>query len=291
MDPGRAKVRLLLANVENKYAMHNESEVLRLKKSEGLLMSKNEELSNQVGILRTALVVSDVPLPAGFDDSPQSAQPPSFNPEMPASVCLRKDSSKNQRLHVDWPAQTTWQPASIPARPAQAPEEAFISGFSHDLGGWNLGGKPLPTLPQDTSASLSNLNPAYENRRPDRASRTLDTVEVAVDFVLALEHPCMPHLPHPADPPSNEPTNHALLMSAPLMAQAPISPRPNAAWTANGSMIKELLNLSSAINLPGEITPVEAWHRLRQHSGFSRLDKWALEKIKEDLSTSARCCE
>ncbi|KAL8807063.1 MAG: hypothetical protein Q9182_000896 [Xanthomendoza sp. 2 TL-2023] len=254
-------------------------------------MSENKKLSNQVGTLRTALIVANVPLPAGFEDSSQSAQPRSLHPETPASVSFRTDSSKHQRLHVDWPAQTTWQPASIPDRPAQAPGEAFRSDLSHDLGGWNLGGKQLPTLPHDPSASLVNFDSTYENHRPDRASRTLDSVEIAVDFVLALEHPCMAHLRHPADPPSDEPTNHALLMSAPLMAQAPAPPRPNAAWTANLSMIKELLKLSSAINLEGEITPVEAWHRLRQHSGFSRLDKWALEKIKEDLSASARCCE
>ncbi|KAL8807045.1 MAG: hypothetical protein Q9200_004819 [Gallowayella weberi] len=254
-------------------------------------MSENKKLSNQVGTLRTALILANVPLPAGFEDSSQSVQPPSLNPDMPASVSFRTDSSKHQRLHVDWPVQTTWQPATIPDQPAQASGEAFIPALSHDLGDWNVGGKQLPTLPQDTSASLVNSDSTYEDRPPDPASRTLDSVETAVDFVLALEHPCMPHLRHPADPPSHDPTNHALLMSAPLMAQAPISPRPNATWTANGSMIKELLNLSSAINLEGEITPVEAWHRLRQHSGFSRLDKWALEKIKGDLSASARCCE
>lgn len=55
-------------------------------------------------------------------------------------------------------------------------------------------------------------------------------------------------------------------------------------------MIKELLNLSSAVNLEGEITPVEAWHRLRQHPGFGRLDRWVIEKIKVDLAASARCC-
>ena len=120
----------------------------------------------------------------------------------------------------------------------------------------------------------------------------LDTPEVAIDFVLALEHPCMPHLPHPSDPQSDEPTNHALLFSTPLASHAPRSFQKSVdpSWTANTAMIKELLNLSSAINLEGEITPIEAWHRLRQHPGFSRLDRWAIEKIKTDLSASVRCC-
>ncbi|KAL8841763.1 MAG: hypothetical protein Q9170_000796 [Blastenia crenularia] len=119
----------------------------------------------------------------------------------------------------------------------------------------------------------------------------LDTPEVAVDFVLALEHPCMPHIPHPSDPPSANPSNHTLMLSTPLVSHAPTQfQKYDANWTANASMVKELLNLSSTLNLEGELTPVEAWHRLRQHPGFSRLDRWAIEKIKKDLSGEVRCC-
>ncbi|KAL8726626.1 MAG: hypothetical protein Q9166_006585 [cf. Caloplaca sp. 2 TL-2023] len=145
--------------------------------------------------------------------------------------------------------QSAQQSATTPtAPPAETPTGDFVSGSSHDRGGWNPGGKPLPTLPQDTSLSLLDSQSSYENPVPGMASK-LDTAEVAIDFVLALEHICMSHLPHPADPPSDEPTNRALLMSTALVARAPRPPQPNSSWTANGTMIKELLNLASAINL------------------------------------------
>ncbi|KAL8861059.1 MAG: hypothetical protein Q9178_002572 [Gyalolechia marmorata] len=259
-----------------------ESEVVRLRGSEGDLMSENKKLSSQVDILRTALILADVPLPAGFETSTQLAQPPSLSPEMPASVSFKTDNLNHQRLHVDWTTQPYQQPAPTPA--PQWPTVGLAPSASYSRQGGNPSAKPLPTLPKDFDST-------YDNPLPGMASRTLDTAEVAIDFVLALEHICMPHIPHPADPPSDEPTNHALLMSTALAAQAPGPPQTNSRWSANGSMIKELLNLASAINLQGEITPVEAWHRLRQHPGFSRLDKWALEKIKGDLSASVRCCK
>ena len=100
----------------------------------------------------------------------------------------------------------------------------------------------------------------------------------------------MQHIPYPADTPTADPANHIMMISAPLVAQAPQSPRPNSSWQANAAIIKELLNLSSSINLEGEITPVEAWHRLHEHPDFWRLDKAAIHRLKGDLSSRVRCC-
>lgn len=221
------------------------------------------------------------------------------------------DNLNHRRLHVSWPSPPANQPAPAPATlPVQPPGWAPASAQEHSISEWNSGGfKPLPKLPkgtlllparighpenrlhgQDSPLLLLDCPTTYGNP-PLATTSKLDNPEVAIDFVLALEHPCIRHLPHPSDPPSDDPSNHALMVSTPLLSCAP---RPfqqsDANWTANASMIKELLNLSSAINLEGEITPVEAWHRLRQHPGFSRLDKWAIERIKGDLSASVRCC-
>ena len=119
----------------------------------------------------------------------------------------------------------------------------------------------------------------------------LDSPEIAIEFVLALEHPCMTHLPHPAAAPSDDPSNHMLMASTSLVSSAPQQPKLNMSWdwTANSSIIKELLNLSSGINLEGEITPVEAWHRLRQHPEFSRLDRRSIDNLKNELSAAVQC--
>ena len=120
----------------------------------------------------------------------------------------------------------------------------------------------------------------------------MDSAEVAIEFVLALEHPCMTHIEHPSTMSSTDPSNHIHLVSAPLLFSAPRPPQPNTtpSWTASGAIIKELLNLSSSINLEGEITPVEAWHRLRQHPDFWKLDQLGIDSLKNELSSNARCC-
>ena len=123
-----------------------------------------------------------------------------------------------------------------------------------------------------------------------KASALVDNIETAIDFVLALEHPCMPHIPYPADPPTADPANHLMMASTPLVARSPESPKFNSTWTASGAIIKELLNLSSSINLEGEITPVEAWHRLHDHPDFWRLDRNQIDNLKRELSSAVRCC-
>lgn len=152
----------------------------------------------------------------------------------------------------------------------------------------------------DSDFTLQQLNLApyprqtqqipYANVGP-RISEKLDSPEIAIEFVLALEHPCIAHLPHPTATPSDDPSNHILMASTPLISSAPQQPQPNTCWdwTANSSIIKELLNLSSSINLEGEITPVDAWHRLRQHPEFGRLDRHSLDDLKNELSAAVQC--
>ena len=39
-------------------------------------------------------------------------------------------------------------------------------------------------------------------------------LETAIEFVLALEHPCMAHIPYPAEPGGIDPANHMMLVCA-----------------------------------------------------------------------------
>lgn len=142
---------------------------------------------------------------------------------------------------------------------------------------------------QDFSLQSLSVSSTYAETANAKVSALVDTIEVAVDFVLALEHPCLPHIPY-GDPPSTDPANHMMMASTPLVARAPDAPQVNQTWTASGAIIKELLNLSSGINLDGEITPVEAWHRLHNHPDFWRLSRSQIEKLKGELSTAVRCC-
>ncbi|KAL8867177.1 MAG: hypothetical protein Q9174_005827, partial [Haloplaca sp. 1 TL-2023] len=262
-----------------------ESEVIRLRASEGDLMQETTKLQSQVDSLLSSLNSANIPLPAGFEGSLETAQAGDINFDMPATVSYRTDDLDHQRLHIDWPptSASTWQTSQARVK---SPATTFDSQWDHS------GAKPLPGLPQTHDLSLSSLSfsPTYQHPAPASIPGALDSAEVAIDFVLALEHPCMPHIPHPSNPSSEDPSNHALMMSAPLMCRSPRPPQPDSSWSANGSILRQLLNLSSTINLDGEITPVEAWHRIRQHPRFSSVDRNGLEQIKADLSSIVRCC-
>ena len=44
------------------------------------------------------------------------------------------------------------------------------------------------------------------------SSSIADTIETAIEFVLALEHPCMAHIPYPADQGGHDPANHIMMV-------------------------------------------------------------------------------
>lgn len=131
---------------------------------------------------------------------------------------------------------------------------------------------------------------------PQNEPASLDTPDVAIEFVLALEHPCMTHIRHPAAMPSASSSNdnpifHVQMASAPLVSSAPRPPEPNTKWnwTASATIIRQLLALSSTINLVGEITPVEAWNRVRRHPDFWKFDRTQIDGLKNELSGKVKC--
>ena len=55
---------------------------------------------------------------------------------------------------------------------------------------------------------------AVASPKPAKLPDAVDSLETAIDFVLALEHPCMAHIPFPADPGGDEPATHMMLVCA-----------------------------------------------------------------------------
>ena len=285
-----------------------ESEVVRLRESEMSLIQVRDKLQSQVDSLRTTVLLSNIPLPEGIEAFDPSSPPlrPLSDLDMPATVSYTNDTLDHPRLHVnfpqrqenssqglDYPTQTYPQsspyeaPQQYPNLPQSAPDLPngwWPIPYRMNTSGWSL--------PPDFS--LNTMNFSSSSSRPHPATDTkapapVDPIETAIDCVLALEHPCMRHLPYP-DPPSTAPAKHMMMASTALMARSPDPPQFNSSWTASGAIIKELLNLSSSINLEGEITPVEAWHRLHDHPDFWRLTRDQIESLKQELSTKVRCC-
>lgn len=106
----------------------------------------------------------------------------------------------------------------------------------------------------------------------------------------------MAHIQHPAAMPSvssseANPKFHVQMASAPLVSSAPRPPEPNTKWnwTASSTIISQLLALSATINLAGEITPVEAWNRVRQHPDFWKFNRTQIAGLKNELSEKVKC--
>lgn len=80
-----------------------ESEVVRLRASESSLMQERDACQAQVGILKTHLLLLNIPLPPGIDESlPEPSPTFDWNDSQMASISYRMDESSHQRLHVDW---------------------------------------------------------------------------------------------------------------------------------------------------------------------------------------------
>ena len=68
-------------------------------------MQERDAFKAQVGILKTHLLLLNIPLPPGIDGSLAEPSPTfDWNDTEMASVSYRMDESSHQRLHVDWMA-------------------------------------------------------------------------------------------------------------------------------------------------------------------------------------------
>ncbi|KIW68174.1 hypothetical protein PV04_04135 [Phialophora macrospora] len=145
----------------------------------------------------------------------------------------------------------------------------------------------------------------------------LGATQVGVDFVLALEHVCLEH--HTAQASADDGSGHEMMLMSPIMWHSPAGPsqpadqsshssttrqpspaaRPAAQtssglpsgtrWSVPAIELEKLLDFSDRLSLDGEITPVEAWQRIRQHPNFEGLTRDGLEGLKQTLLPEVTC--
>ena len=84
-------------------------------------------------------------------------------------------------------------------------------------------------------------------------------------------------------------TGHVLTASAPLLTHGPPNLTSTSQWQVPAVEIERLLELSAGLNLAGEVTPVQAWSRLRQRPEFVSLDRDRLETLKVALIQEVQC--
>jgi len=157
--------------------------------------------------------------------------------------------------------------------------------------------RPLPQIRQSAlnPISMVEFSPNVPPRAQGRGNLVSDDYQTGIDFVLQLEHPCMPHV-HPDRLPhmihnATDPNGHVLTASISLIQQYddPNGVKPGASWTVTPNEIERLLHLSSSLRLEGEITPVEAWKRISSHPGFASLSQENFEAMKGELKALVTC--
>ncbi|KAF3938454.1 hypothetical protein ABW19_dt0203357 [Dactylella cylindrospora] len=137
--------------------------------------------------------------------------------------------------------------------------------------------------PQAQSAISPNVNEAFD--------------AIGIDFVLALERPCMEHIQKLVqgsidDPNGTAISGHALMASCP--PESHVLDNPDVEWGSRTydlqpSELNALLNLSPRLNISGEITPINAWAMIQSHPNFLQLTRHDFAAIKNELVPKVKC--
>ncbi|PHH73825.1 hypothetical protein CDD80_3538 [Ophiocordyceps camponoti-rufipedis] len=230
--------------------------------------------------------------------------------ELYSTVCLEKEKlvATNQQLR-DALAQQ-----GVQFMTAAGPDDLSSVG---NTSGTSPGTSLAP--PSLTSFSPSQSSPGFVNNMPHMAADQLrapmpsphgkgvDGEQAGIDFVLALEKPCMTHLPALLERSANsdgDPCGHALMVSCPptpiksesaqtspqtpAFTETRAQPSPGVAGL-NTPDLATLMDLSKRLDLDGEITPVMAWSMIRGHPRFSDLRSDDIKRLADELGQKVRC--
>ncbi|KAH9825521.1 basic region leucin zipper [Teratosphaeria destructans] len=121
----------------------------------------------------------------------------------------------------------------------------------------------------------------------------------ALDFILALEHPCRSHVPHVGiAPDAHLPVacqtglfhGHALTTTSAVLASASPSANPEPTWHLPHSEIDRLVELSAHLDLDDDqITPAQAYAAVRREVPCARDLRPVLEALRRPLALEVRC--
>jgi hypothetical protein len=142
----------------------------------------------------------------------------------------------------------------------------------------------------------------------------VDSVTIAMEFVLKLESPCLPHLQAQSDHNSSvvssptskaSPHGHVHMASAALLYGSPnpsplevsaFSPAPSTAsnsscWSTSRATLERLLEIADdlPLDMTTEMTPVQAWNCITKVPTFGNLRIDALSALADLLLTRIKC--
>ncbi|KAF7889193.1 hypothetical protein EAF00_009493 [Botryotinia globosa] len=151
--------------------------------------------------------------------------------------------------------------------------------------------KPLPPLPGQVSLPTN----AVQKPSPDISL-------IAINFILALEHPCRTHFHHIPDTPlpfdpAGDPSGHELMASTHIFAQAPLEAfdesTSEVSWVSSSVSLAQLYAMSQSLPVSDfEITPVQAWFMIagKYHNDIEKVvETQNMNNLKRGLGSLSRC--
>ncbi|EAS27792.3 uncharacterized protein CIMG_08996 [Coccidioides immitis RS] len=260
-----------------------EREFRTLRDEEDSITMETQKIVDENKILRDIMLANGIPFPG-------KAQAPSAQTRPPTIVRVIGNPGDEQRLQVSVDGALD-KPRIFPPDPI------------------DLDSRKMPT-PDQTPCCLQ---PAITNDSPNAASQSppnhtvgpnhcnhavlptssqghplgLDATQVGVDFVLFLERHCLQHARTSC---AKSPfSGHILTFQTPLLANGPDVLHDNDTWEIPACHLDRLFDLAGALNLEGDITPVQAWNRIKQHSLFHKLNAETLRNLTVQLRKEVQC--
>ncbi|KAJ6057170.1 uncharacterized protein N7446_008068 [Penicillium canescens] len=268
---------------KDQYFKNLESEVLRLRANEVNLVIQVQNLRNQVDVLQGIVKKHDQSIISAPFCATEGNRPDPLPSKTPFHVHGNvQDGISSWASKPDMDFERTDAYIDLSSESICAPIKSNNSTDSHGQPAGLTNDPPPDQLfssPSRTALVQSKDSQLLCANKPFNQKMT----DMGMEFILALEHPCLPHLDRHPD----KPNGHALLASATFIRSnshqcAPPSHKP-------ALIFDRLLALSEELVLEDELSPTQAWFHLVQQPWTSRLDLDILRRLSSSLLKLIKC--
>ncbi|CAZ79918.1 unnamed protein product [Tuber melanosporum] len=150
---------------------------------------------------------------------------------------------------------------------------------------------------QDVSPNVGQRPRHDEYQQAPEMERFGSTYDgIGIDFVLALEKPCMDHIQiltaNSMTSPASDFHGHALMASCPSESNTSRHaevPRGSKTFDVGPSELAILFNLSNRLELDGELTPIAVWAHVTRHERFADLEMADFKALEKTLLDKVKC--
>ncbi|KAK2745269.1 hypothetical protein FQN57_003964 [Myotisia sp. PD_48] len=260
---------------KEKYIKSLEQELLRLRDEKGAIILETSQVEKENKLLRDIFVAYGIAMPKELSKIRNTRQ---------ATVTVVGEPGFGQRLQVSLDdglghVPPVYPPGfGVPLTRRAVIRASSLFSLRSTSGEHTSSNTPISSKMAGGHAEPSQV---YKRSHP----YGFDATQVAVDFVLFLERCCLGH----RSPHKNEFSGHALSIQAPLLVGTSPVLQNNTKWDIPASEVERLFELAGALNLDGEVTPVQAWRKISEDHRFQQLDPPSLQRMSDELVKNIKC--